>query len=265
MDVLQGTEAVVKEVEQVRTEIEKQAATGVGGGDAPRVVCGIGVGGGGRGVAVVDASELADGATLEEVADFFEARHGAAIVGDEEFLVRGAEGGDHGRALGRVAGHGFFHVARFAGGRGEQGTFEMGTGRSGNVDGIDGGVVHECAGVVVGARDAVASGVVSGEGTVAAHDGDELGVAGFLETGAALHLGDIAATEDAPADGGARRRGNKCGHGHETTPLAGWRQAVRRPPVRRACERLGRWGRCRVGGFVAGWSACWRSPLHRTR
>jgi len=123
-------------------------------------------------------------------------------------LVRGGEGSDHGRTLGRVAGHGFFHVARFAGGRGEQGTFEMGTGRSSDVDGVDGGVVHERAGVVVGAGDAVALGVVSGEGTVAAHDGDELGVAGFLEAGAALHFGDIAATEDTPADGGARRRGS---------------------------------------------------------
>lgn len=84
----------------------------------------------------------------------------------------------------------------------------MGTRRSGNVDGIDSGVVHERAGVVVGAGDAVAPGVVSGERTVAAHDGDELGVAGLLEAGAALHFGDIAATENAPADGGSRRCGN---------------------------------------------------------
>ena len=234
LDVFERSDAVVEEIEDVGADIKEQTAAGVGGGDAPGVLRGIGIGRGGRGEAVVDAGEAADGSAGDEFADFFKPRHGAAVVGDEEFLFRGGEGGDHGVTLGGVAGHGFLHVAGLAGGGDEAGEFEVRTGRRGDIHGIDLGIGHERPGIVIPTRHAVTFCVVGGEGAVAAHDGDESGAAGLAEAGAALHLGDIAAAEDAPADGGAWHEWGGGGGAHEKGGNRVYRPAA-------SCDAVARW------------------------
>ena len=71
-------------------------------------------------------------------------------------------------------------------------------GRGGDVDGVDLGVVDQLVRVVVPPRDAVPSGVVSGQLTGAAHHGDQLGSFGLLEGRSALAFGHVPDADDAP-------------------------------------------------------------------
>lgn len=199
-DIGERAEEKIEKVERVRAEVKKEAAASVGGVEAPGKLGGRGAVLG-FGVVVADAGELADGAGVEEFLDLEEAGLGAAVIGDEEWEAGAGEGGEHLVAFGGVAGHGFFDIGGFAGGANLEGVLEVKAGRSGNVDGVNFGVADEGFGVVIPFGNTVAAGVVRGEGGVATHDGDELGAGGFLEAGTAFDFGNVAATENAPADG----------------------------------------------------------------
>src|SRR5205085_134492 len=104
----------------------------------------------------------------------------------------------------------------FAGLGGHDSVLLVGRRRGGDVDGVHLGVGDQLAPVGVPPGHAVAGGVVSGLGSVAAHDGDKGGVGSFLERGTAFDLGDVAAADDAPADGGHGREHEGSGGGNQS-------------------------------------------------
>jgi hypothetical protein len=89
----------------------------------------------------------------------------------------------------------------------------MAVGQRRDVDGVDVGRADDRVGVVVPARDPVASGVVLRQRPISAHHGDELGVRGLAEPRTALPFGDVPATDHSPT---------YCFH--VTLPLCSWRE-----------------------------------------
>ena len=109
-------------------------------------------------------------------------------------------GVDHRQALAVVARHRFFNVNGFAGSGDLGGVVCVGVGRRRDIDCIDIWVGDECVGLVVPLGYAVARGIIAGLVCVASHDRYQFGIGRFVQGGAALYFGDVAAADDAPAN-----------------------------------------------------------------
>ena len=149
-----------------------------------------------------DGADIAHGALAEQLGHLQVHGQAAAVVGDEEGHPGAAAGLHHLLALGGGARHRLLHVDGLSGGGGAQRVLRVGVRRRGHVHGVDALVLDQGPGVVVPARHPVAPGVVPGLVAVAPHDGGQLRVAGLPQPGARLHLGHVAAADDAPAHRG---------------------------------------------------------------
>ena len=193
-----GAEQVIEQIELVGAQVEEEPAPGDLGQHPPgksfhpllsgRLEQGDG-----------DQAHLADRPFGEQFLDLEEGRQAAAVVGHEQGHAGRFARLDHVLALGVAAGHGLFHVHRFAGPRRFDRVLGVGVGRSGHVYRVHLRVGDQRVGVGVPAGHAVAPGVIFGEVGVAPHDRYQLRVFDFLKGGTALDFGDVAAADDAPA------------------------------------------------------------------
>ena len=205
--------------------------------------------------AVADARDRSELAGRDQIAGAHEARQRAPVVGDEQRHAGGRERRDHALALGVVARHRLLDVGGLARGAHRQRQAFVRAGRRRDVDGVDRRVGDQRARVVGPGRNAVAARVVGGEIAAPPHDGLQRAALRLLEGGAALHLGDVPAAENPPADrrgrGGRHRRASYGDRGasahlagveadHLLGDLGAWSSTAKWPESRRCISARGR-------------------------
>ena len=127
-------------------------------------------------------------------------------MGDAEFHPCVFRNLAHAFAGRHGGGHRFFDIHGLAGPHRGDGQGLMYIRWRGNVNGIHRRVGNEGVCIVMPGRYAVSFGVIPGLCGIPAHHGGEGGPFNFSEGGSALFFGDVAASDDAPAE-------DVCGHG----------------------------------------------------
>ena len=210
------TEQPVQQIEDVRAEVDEMAATGDLGIHPPSPAAGR-VGLGRPLVADAHRPQLTDPATVQQLLDRGEARHGATVVGHIQTHARLVAGRNHVLALPCRASHRLLDIDRLAGPRDADRIVPVRVRGRGDVDRVDVRIVDQLVGVVIPTGNVVSASVVSGEIAIAAHDGNQFGSFGPLESRPALAFGHVPDADDPPPHPLHRRQSSRAGrHGRST-------------------------------------------------